>query len=191
MTLTDRPVRIPVRQLGATDGQDSQKAQSVSAAADAPAEAAPANGAAAAGEARRDETSRAGPQIDWKDRALRLQAEMQTYRQRQQRWAQEQVREEKAELLTRFLEVVDNLEQALKHIDPNDAAHQGVRMAYDGLLRMLIREDVERIFAKGRVFDPDVHEAVAVVPAPPGHGDDMRVVEVMTPGYRYKDRVLR
>jgi molecular chaperone GrpE len=116
---------------------------------------------------------------------------MQTYRQRQQRWAQEKVVEEKAELLTRFLEVVDNLEQALKHIDAGDPAYQGVQMAYDSLLRMLIREDVERIFAQGRVFDPEVHEAVAVVPATSQQGQDMRVVEVMAPGYRYKGRVLR
>lgn len=180
MTLSDKPVRIPIRQLGATDGKPSRQSR-----------ADDGKQTAAGASARRDETARQQPEIDWHDKALRLQAEMQTYRQRQQRWAQDKVLEEKAQLLTRFLEVADNLEQALKHIDPDDPAHQGVRMAYDGLLRMLIREDVERIFAKGREFDPDVHEAVAVVPAAPNQRDELRVVEVMTPGYRYKDRVLR
>ena len=130
-------------------------------------------------------------EVDWKDKALRLQAKMQTYRQRQRRWAEGQVVQEKAELLMRFLDVLDNLEQALNHIDRRDPAHQGVQLAYDSLLQMLIREDVERIFAKGRVFDPELHEAVAVVPARPGRDDEMRVAEVMSPGYRYKDRILR
>jgi molecular chaperone GrpE len=76
-------------------------------------------------------------------------------------------------------------------LDPQDAAHQGVQLAYDGILTLLIREGVERIFAQGRPFDPEVHEAVAVVSAPPDQQEDMRVVEEMSSGYRFNDRVLR
>ncbi|MGC9522148.1 MAG: nucleotide exchange factor GrpE [Anaerolineae bacterium] len=129
--------------------------------------------------------------IDWRDAALRLKAEMENYRKRQKRWAEDEIEQEKARLLRRFLEVVDNLEQALSYLDPEDPAHQGVQMAYDGILSLLLREGVERIFAQGRPFDHDRHEAVAVVPADERQKEDLRVVEVMSPGYKLRDRVLR
>ncbi|MGC9349209.1 MAG: nucleotide exchange factor GrpE [Anaerolineae bacterium] len=129
--------------------------------------------------------------VDWRDAAMRLKAEMDNYRRRQHRWAEASVEREKAELLRKFLEVIDNLEQALKHLDPQDPAHQGVQLAYDGILTLLIREGVERVFAQGRPFDPEIHEAVAVVSAPPDQRVDVRVVEEVSSGYRFKDRVLR
>jgi molecular chaperone GrpE len=129
--------------------------------------------------------------IDWRDAALRLKAEMENYRKRQRRWAEDEVKREKADLLLKFLEVIDNLEYALQHIDPQDPTHQGVRLAYDGLLNLMLREGVERIFAKNQLFDPHYHEAVAMVPAPRGRDNELRVVEVTSPGYRFDDRVLR
>ncbi|MGC9468208.1 MAG: nucleotide exchange factor GrpE [Anaerolineae bacterium] len=129
--------------------------------------------------------------VDWQDAAMRLKAEMENYRKRQKRWAEDEVEQEKARLLRKFLEVVDNLEYALNHLDPQDPAHQGVQLAYEGILSLLLREGVERIFAQGRPFDPNRHEAVAVVPASRGQIEDMRVVEVMSPGYQYGGRVLR
>ncbi len=129
--------------------------------------------------------------VDWRDAALRLKAEMENYRKRQKRWAQDEIEREKARLLRRFLDVADNLEHALEYIEAADPAHQGVQMAYDSILSLLLREGVERVFALGRAFDHDRHEAVAVVPADEGQTEDMRVVEVMSPGYRYHDRILR
>jgi molecular chaperone GrpE len=188
MVLSDKPVRIPIRQIGA-DEAGARHAVGEPPTMDEAHTAGGTEGAVRAKPA--SQTAAAQSDIDWKDKALRLQAEMQTYRQRQQRWAEEQVVEEKSALLLSFLEVVDNLEQALKYLSADDPTHQGVQLAYDALLRMLMREGVERIFAQGRPFDPDVHEAVAVVPASSHQGEDMRVIEVTQPGYRYKDRVLR
>ncbi len=129
--------------------------------------------------------------IDWRDAALRLKAEMENYRKRQKRWAEDEVEREKADLFRKFLEVIDNLEYALQHINPQDPAHQGVQLAYDGLLNLMLREGVERIFAKGQLFDPNYHDAVAMVPAARGQGDELRVVEVTSSGYRFGNRVLR
>ncbi len=121
--------------------------------------------------------------VDWRDVALRLKAEMDNFRKRQTRWAQDEVLREKERFLRQFLGVLDNLEQALHHIDPQDPAHQGVQMAYDSMLALLLREGVERVFALGRPFDPAKHEAVAMVPSESGEPGDMHVVEVMAPGY--------
>jgi molecular chaperone GrpE len=130
-------------------------------------------------------------EVDWRDVALRLKADMDNYRKRQKRWAGDEIAREKAVLLSRFLEVMDNLEHALAHVDSGDPAHQGLQMAYDSMLSLLLREGVERVFARGRVFDPTYHEAVATVPGSVDGADDMRVVDVVSPGYRLGDRVLR
>lgn len=140
--------------------------------------------------AKREETLEEGS-IDWRDRALRLHAEMDNFRKRQERRAQEEIRREKARLLERFLEVADDLEHALQHIAPGDPTHQGVQMAYDKILNLLLREGVARIFARGRQFDPHVHEAVEVVPADEDQREDLVVKEVLSPGYRFGEQVLR
>ena len=189
MPFSKREQRIPIRRPGDMGAQDGE-------AAPTGAEATPPGAEAASGPPSVDEVESQGQapsegNVDWRDAALRLKAEMENYRKRQQRWAEDEVQREKADLLFKFLEVVDNLEIALEHIDPQDPTHKGVRLAYDALLNMLLREGVERIFAKNQLFDPNFHEAVAVVPAPRGWGDELRVVEVTSAGYRFNDRVLR
>ena len=129
--------------------------------------------------------------VDWQEATMRLKAEMQNYRRRQRRRAEEEVIREKSRLLQRFLAVVDSFEQSLKYLDSQDPVHQGVQLAYDGILALLVREGVERIPAQGRAFDPDLHEAVATVPVRPGGVADMYVAEVLLQGYRYGGRVLR
>lgn len=156
-----------------------------------PQSAAPTPSAAPTRSAASTPSAAPTPDVDWRDVAMRLKADMENFRKRQQRWAEDEIHQEKARLLRKFLEPVDNLERALQHIDPGDPAHRGVQMAYDGMLAMLIREGVDRVFAEGTPFDPQVHEAVAAVPAPQGQREDFRVVEVLSTGYRYRDQVLR
>jgi molecular chaperone GrpE len=132
-----------------------------------------------------------GSDTDWRDMAIRLRADMDNYRKRQKRWAQSEIFDDKVRLLTNFLDVMDNLEKTLEHLDAEDPNHQAVQLAYDGMMKLLIHEDVERIFALGRVFDPHWHDAVAMVPASADQEEEMRVVEVVNPGYRLNDRVLR
>jgi molecular chaperone GrpE (heat shock protein) len=83
---------------------------------------------------------------EWRDRALRLQADMDNYRRRQRRLAQDE---------------------------------------------MLQKEGVERFEAGGHPFDPAWHEAVATVRRNGTQTDLNTVVQVMEPGYRMGDRLLR
>ena len=129
--------------------------------------------------------------VDWQEATMRLKAEMQNYRSRQRRWAEDEVTRGKARLLHRFLDVVDSFEQSLEYLDPQDPVHQGVQLAYDGALALLVHECVERIFAQGQPFDPDLHEAVATMPVRLAGVADMHVAEVLSRGYRYGDQVLR
>lgn len=189
MPLSKKETRIPIRQTGDHRARNDDESWQVEAPSDSVSESLDVSADAPTQVGANTMTH---PDVDWREMALRLKAEMENYRKRQKRWAEDEVQRETADLLRKFLNVVDNLEQALQHIDPHDPTHQGVQLAYDDLLHLLLRQGVERIFAKGAVFDPNRHEAVAMVPAPYDRGaDEMRVVEVTSPGYMYNERVLR
>jgi molecular chaperone GrpE len=127
----------------------------------------------------------------WRDRAQRLQAEMENFRKRQQRTAETRVLEERERLLRGFLEVVDNLERALSagRMDVK-SLKQGVSVTYQAATQLLDREGVEPVAAAGELFDPVWHEAVGSVPGR-GKVEPGTIVEVMQRGYRLGDRLLR
>lgn len=132
-----------------------------------------------------------GDCAEWRDTALRLKAEMITYRRRQERWAEDEVQREKDRLLVGFLGVLDDLEQAVTHLNPDSSSHQAVKIAYNNMLKLLVLEGVERIDAQGAPFDPQWHDAVAMVPALYSQRTVMQVLEVVDNGYRIGDRLLK
>jgi len=128
----------------------------------------------------------------WKDRALRLEAEMDNFRKRQRRLAEDRIAADRERLLRAFLAVADDLARALS-ADGVDAEslRQGVDLTYRGLLRLLDQEGVEPIEAEGQPFDPAWHEAVGTVPHEEAGVEPDIIVEVVQPGYRIGDRLLR
>lgn len=128
---------------------------------------------------------------DWQDRALRLQADMDNYRKRQRRIAQEQAQADRDRLLTEVLSVADNLDRALATAAEPTPVRQGVLLARDELLRLLKGYEVERLDVQGRPFDPHWHQAVAVVPAGERGVMPGTVVRVERAGYRRGERLLR
>jgi molecular chaperone GrpE len=162
----------------------------------------------------------AGGQEDkeyWRERALRLQAEMENYRKRQQRLAQDEIEAERQRLLRAFLRVVDDLERALQSTtsrrldgtghrlgsgtpqaeavaspaNGDRALRQGIELTHRAALQFLQNEGVERFAAEGQPFDPNWHEAVATVSRDGGKATPRTVVQVVEPGYRLGDRLLR
>ena len=128
----------------------------------------------------------------WRDRALRLQAEMENYRKRQRRLSEERIAEERERLLGRFLQVADDLERALSESRADAASlREGVRLAHRALMQYLEQEGVKRILAQGQPFDPEWHEAVGTLPQPEPGIESQTVVEVLRPGYRLGERLLR
>lgn len=128
-------------------------------------------------------------EIDWKARALALQAEMDGFRQRQARRAEEAGTAEKERLLTQLLPVADNLSRALAHADqPGDTLQQGVALTYRELLRLLEAEGLNRIETVGRPFDPTQHEAVAVTSTA---AEPDTVLQEIEAGYMLGDKLLR
>jgi molecular chaperone GrpE len=128
----------------------------------------------------------------WRDRAQRLQAEMQNYRRRQQRLVEEQAVAYRQQVLSVLLRIMDDLTRVLNAREADAASlRRGVVLTYRNLKQALDREGVEQIEAQGQPFDPRWHEAVGTVSHRDARTEPNTVVEVMEEGYRRGDRVLR
>lgn len=127
----------------------------------------------------------------WRDRALRLQAEMENFRKRQQRRAEERIQANRERLLRRFLRVADDLERALNNAGDAEGLREGIEMTHRSLMRLLDQEGVEQIEPRGQSFDPLWHEAVGTVSHQEAEVEIDTVVDVAQEGYRLDGRLLR
>jgi molecular chaperone GrpE len=129
-----------------------------------------------------------------RDDMLRALAEAENTRRRADRTAQEA----RIYAIDRFaadlLPVADTLSRALAAA-PRDDVDEGFRNLLTGvelteraLLDAFERHGLKRVGAKGEVFNPNLHQAVAQAPgdAPAG-----TVLEVMQPGYVLGERTVR
>ena len=133
-----------------------------------------------------------------KDRALRALAEVENVRKRLERERDDA----RTYSVTRFardmLTVADNLHRALASVPPEvraksddsmKAVLDGVEATARELTAALARHGVKPIEAQGQRFDPNLHQAIAEVPAPDAQPGT--VVNVVQPGYLIGDRLLR
>jgi molecular chaperone GrpE len=146
-------------------------------------------------EAAADETDQVRASLAaCQERQLRLQAEFENYRKRQQRDREELNRQAKERVLVELPGIVDNLERALRHAGAAGAAPetlaQGVELVCKQLQEVLTRFGAEPIAALGAVFDPRLHEAMARV-ATAGDPPDGTVIEEYRRGYLLDGKVLR
>jgi molecular chaperone GrpE len=120
----------------------------------------------------------------------RLQAEFDNYRKRVLREQTSAVELASEPVMRRLLEVLDEFELALIHADetPDDRFLHGVELVFAKLADALKAEGLERIEAKGKPFDPELHEALLQS----GEGDGEPIVaDVLRNGYTLRGRVLR
>jgi molecular chaperone GrpE len=124
------------------------------------------------------------------DRWLRTEAEIDNVRRRARRDMEENARFANQRLMVDLMEVVDNLHRALGVANGAEATAlvTGVQMVAHQLEEVLKRHGCERVVTVGAVFDPNLHEAIQMVPSdsPPGS-----VVQEVRSGYRLHDRLIR
>ncbi|MCU0690960.1 MAG: nucleotide exchange factor GrpE, partial [Polyangiaceae bacterium] len=97
-----------------------------------------------------------------------------------------------AKLVADLLPVLDNLDRSIKAATgaAPPALLDGLRMVVEQFESVLRGYGLERVLALGQPFDPSAHEAVAVTPVQLPE-DDRRVVDEITPGYRFDAHMLR
>ncbi|MFA1548901.1 nucleotide exchange factor GrpE [Actinomadura chokoriensis] len=155
-------------------------------AAESPAPEAPAGGADKAGAASDEEVSSLKTQLTERLADLqRLKAEYDNYRKRVER-DRVAVREQAlGQVLSELLPVLDDIGRARDH----DELTGGFKSVAESLEAVTGKLGLERYGEKGEPFDPTVHEALMHT-----HSADVTetsVVDVLQPGYRIGERVLR
>jgi molecular chaperone GrpE len=119
---------------------------------------------------------------EFKSIALRLQADFENYRKRQQTFANEEIDRATGRLVESLLPVLDACEAGYAH------GVDGIEPIWSALIGALQRQGLEAMDAAGQAFDPNEHEAVV---HEPGDGGEPQVAEVLRTGYRWKGKVLR
>lgn len=128
----------------------------------------------------------------WKDLAYRNAAELDNFRKRAAREAQETRAYANADLLRAILPVLDNFEMGLEAAraeSETSMIFMGMSMVQRQLADFLRDMGVQEVEALGRAFDPNLHDAVAQeasVDVPEG-----TVLRVTRRGFKLKERLLR
>ncbi|HET8616612.1 MAG TPA: nucleotide exchange factor GrpE [Actinomycetales bacterium] len=119
----------------------------------------------------------------------RLQAEYVNYRKRVERDRDVARDLAVAGVLESLMPVLDDIQLAREHGDLDDGPFAAIADKLEGTLA---RFGMQRFGAPGEAFDPTVHEALMHTQGELGEGVDVTTVtQVMQPGYKAGERVLR
>jgi molecular chaperone GrpE len=121
----------------------------------------------------------------------RARAEFTNYRKRVERDQALMQQSITGSIVKRYLEVVDDLERALKNRPQDgDGANwaNGIELVYRKLLSSLDSNGVTRM-ETGGTFDPNLHEAITSEDS--DHHQSGEIIEVVQQGYLMGERVLR
>jgi molecular chaperone GrpE len=126
------------------------------------------------------------------DLFLRERADLENFKRRMQRDKVEALRFANEPVIRDLLPILDNLDRAVAHARGEGNSQplvEGVSLVLRSFLDMVEKHGVSRVSAKGQLFDPAKHEAMAqventeVVPN--------TVVDEYAPAYLLHDRLLR
>ena len=123
------------------------------------------------------------------DRLKRNMAEFDNFRKRTEKEKASMYVIGARDIVEKILPVVDNFERGLAQAPQGDAFADGMKMIYKQLMTALDEMGVKEIEAKGKEFDPNLHNAVMHVEDE--NAGTNEVVEVFQKGYTYKDFVVR
>jgi molecular chaperone GrpE len=125
-------------------------------------------------------------------RYLRAQADFDNFRRRTFKEKEELTQYASLKVISQLLPVLDNFQRALQtggEGAESGSFAKGVDMIYRQLNQVLEAEGLMQMEVVGQPFDPELHQAIMQV-ASEDH-DEGTVVEVIQPGYKLKDKVIR
>ncbi len=116
----------------------------------------------------------------------RLKADYENYRKRMEKVSSGNYEEGKKTIAKDLLVVLDNFERALSE---EKLDKEGINLVNKEFFNILRKKGVERMEALNSRFDPNLHHAVNYVER--DNETEEKVVEVLQPGYLWKNAVLR
>ena len=124
---------------------------------------------------------------------IRAQAEIQNMRRRAERDVQHAHKFALEKFAGDLLSVADNLERGLGALAADDesvkAAREGIELTLKSLLDVFGKYNLEQISPSDEPFNPELHEAMTMVPVP--GVDPNTVIDVLEKGYQLNGRLIR
>ncbi|MBT3415336.1 MAG: nucleotide exchange factor GrpE, partial [Nitrospina sp.] len=99
----------------------------------------------------------------------------------------------KANLFSRLIPILDNLNRAIEATSSNkdfEVLHQGMEMVTKQFARELKNNDVQKIDTQNRKFNPKTDEVVMAEETTDPEQDNAIVAE-LEPGYIFKDKLIK
>lgn len=124
------------------------------------------------------------------EKSMRTMAEMENVRRRAERDVEHAHRFGVEKLIKEIIPVLDSMEQALQAAmqAENQNMIEGIELTHKLLLNALQKFEVVQINALGQPFNPNCHEAMAMLESEEAANT---VINVFQQGYQLGDRVLR
>jgi molecular chaperone GrpE len=127
------------------------------------------------------------------DKYLRLYSDFENYKRRVAKDRIEQTKMASADIFLSLLPIIDDLERALKSVDETNEKNsviEGIKLIYSKIKSITASKGLTEMNSVGKPFDPELHDAIANIPAP-SEGLKGKVVEETEKGYFLNDRVIR
>ena len=127
------------------------------------------------------------------DKYMRIHAEFDNYRKRTNKEKVDIINTANAGMMRDLLSVMDDLHRAKVNnetADDIDSVKEGFNLIFNKLNSVLEAKGLTEMKAEGEVFDSEIHEALANVPAPSKKMKG-KVIEAVEKGYYLNDKVIR
>lgn len=126
---------------------------------------------------------------------LLLYSDFENFRKRKAKEQMELVMNASEGLIKELLPVIDDYERALQNMESQDnevfaKTKEGMGLIYNKLIGTLTKKGLKPINAKGEMFDENLHEAIARIPAQ-NEDEKGKVIDETTKGYYLNDKVIR
>ena len=127
------------------------------------------------------------------NRFLRLYAEFENYRKRTNKERLDLITNANSDLLKDLVPVIDDFERAIANnveVEDIEGIKEGFSLIYNKYKGLLESKGLKAMEAKGEVFDPELHEAIANLPTEDNKMKG-KVIDDVEKGYFLNDKVLR
>ncbi|MBK6482151.1 MAG: nucleotide exchange factor GrpE [Chitinophagaceae bacterium] len=127
------------------------------------------------------------------DKFLRLYAEFDNYKKRTQKERIEVAKTAGIEIINALIPVIDDFSRAMKQMETsNDLSglQEGVKLIQQKMNAVLESRGLKQMKSLGETFNPELHEAIAEIPAPDQQLSG-KVVDEIESGYYLHDKIIR
>lgn len=126
------------------------------------------------------------------DKFLRQAAEFENFKRRNAKERIELIQTAGRDVISDLLDVLDDSDRAQKQMENTNDLEQikeGISLVFSKLRNSLSAKGLKTMDAKGKDFDPDLHEAIAEIKA----GEEMKgkVIDEVQKGYYLNDKIIR